>query len=220
MPPEAAKPFYASLVEKIQKAYRVDAVKGDEHSFVSPWLLWFDLTLAIVVIYFFYSANSQPQWFSQLLCVMLCLVCVPTFCICAKIVSGNFKIDLSMCVSTNLKHLWGLIMEVCYGSLEYGLLIIVLLWTLKSSSHCFGKIFVHIAVLLGAECWLLSFAHTSSLICEFKFQYSNLGSKRQFQDMHTNNWPSFPFHADGVFGAKMKVSEILLPSILNYFFLV
>ncbi|KAL0442697.1 UNVERIFIED_CONTAM: D-aminoacyl-tRNA deacylase [Sesamum latifolium] len=27
MPPEAAKPFYTSLVEKIQKAYRVDAVK-------------------------------------------------------------------------------------------------------------------------------------------------------------------------------------------------
>ncbi|KAL0305678.1 UNVERIFIED_CONTAM: D-aminoacyl-tRNA deacylase [Sesamum radiatum] len=27
MPPEAAKPFYASLVEKIQKAYREDAVK-------------------------------------------------------------------------------------------------------------------------------------------------------------------------------------------------
>lgn len=30
MPPDAAKPFYASLVEKIQKAYRVDAVKGDQ----------------------------------------------------------------------------------------------------------------------------------------------------------------------------------------------
>lgn len=28
MPPDAAKPFYASLVERFQKAYRADAVKG------------------------------------------------------------------------------------------------------------------------------------------------------------------------------------------------
>ncbi|XP_073123154.1 uncharacterized protein [Henckelia pumila] len=28
MPPDAAKPFYASLVEKFQKAYKMDAVKG------------------------------------------------------------------------------------------------------------------------------------------------------------------------------------------------
>lgn len=28
MPPEKAKPFYASLVEKFQKAYNPDAVKG------------------------------------------------------------------------------------------------------------------------------------------------------------------------------------------------
>lgn len=29
MPPEKAKPFYASLVEKFQKAYKQDAVKGE-----------------------------------------------------------------------------------------------------------------------------------------------------------------------------------------------
>lgn len=29
MPPAAAKSFYASLVERFQKAYRADAVKGD-----------------------------------------------------------------------------------------------------------------------------------------------------------------------------------------------
>ncbi|EYU28042.1 hypothetical protein MIMGU_mgv1a013733mg [Erythranthe guttata] len=29
MPPNAAKTFYASLVEKFQKSYRIDAVKGD-----------------------------------------------------------------------------------------------------------------------------------------------------------------------------------------------
>lgn len=28
MPPEKAKPFYASLVEKFQKAYNPDAIKG------------------------------------------------------------------------------------------------------------------------------------------------------------------------------------------------
>jgi D-tyrosyl-tRNA(Tyr) deacylase len=28
MPPDKAKPFYASLVEKFQKAYNPDAVKG------------------------------------------------------------------------------------------------------------------------------------------------------------------------------------------------
>ncbi|GER41613.1 D-tyrosyl-tRNA(Tyr) deacylase, partial [Striga asiatica] len=28
MPPDVAKPFYASVVEKFQKAYRVDATKG------------------------------------------------------------------------------------------------------------------------------------------------------------------------------------------------
>lgn len=29
MPPGAAKSFYASLVERLQKAYRADSVKGD-----------------------------------------------------------------------------------------------------------------------------------------------------------------------------------------------
>lgn len=29
MPPDAAKSFYASLVERLQKAYRADSVKGD-----------------------------------------------------------------------------------------------------------------------------------------------------------------------------------------------
>lgn len=29
MPPQKAKPFYASLVEKFQKAYSTDAVKGN-----------------------------------------------------------------------------------------------------------------------------------------------------------------------------------------------
>ncbi|KAL6574048.1 hypothetical protein OROHE_001590 [Orobanche hederae] len=33
MPPGAAKPFYASLVEKFQKAYRADAVKGEDGVF-------------------------------------------------------------------------------------------------------------------------------------------------------------------------------------------
>lgn len=30
MPPDAAKPFYASLVENFQKAYRIDGIKGDK----------------------------------------------------------------------------------------------------------------------------------------------------------------------------------------------
>lgn len=47
MPPDAAKPFYASLVEKFQKAYRIDAIKGDRN-FLVFCVLWSALVIKMI----------------------------------------------------------------------------------------------------------------------------------------------------------------------------